>query len=115
MQDSINAVDLTTVGWILVLAGALVIVLTAVTTNRGPHHALGRDHDPRRRQPDHDRAAAAQRPAAGGLTTILGGGCRTAPASGGVCGAATSFWVRSRLADNLARLPCNGRGSRVPG
>ena len=35
VQDSINAVDLTTVGWILVLAGALVIVLTAVTMNRG--------------------------------------------------------------------------------
>ena len=35
VQDSINAVDLTTVGWILVLAGVLVIVLTAVTMNRG--------------------------------------------------------------------------------
>ena len=34
VQDSINAVDLTMVGWILVLAGALVIVLTAVQTNR---------------------------------------------------------------------------------
>ena len=35
VQDSISAVDLTTVGWILVLAGVLVIVLTAVTMNRG--------------------------------------------------------------------------------
>ena len=35
VQDSINAVDLTTVGWILVLAGVLVLVLTAVTLNRG--------------------------------------------------------------------------------
>ncbi|HEU4811734.1 MAG TPA: DUF6458 family protein [Nocardioides sp.] len=34
VQDSINAVDLTMVGWILVLAGALVIVLTAVQMNR---------------------------------------------------------------------------------
>jgi hypothetical protein len=35
VQDTINNVDLTMVGWILVLAGALVIVLTAVQTNRG--------------------------------------------------------------------------------
>ena len=35
VQDSIDAVDLTMVGWILVLAGALVIVLTAVQANRG--------------------------------------------------------------------------------
>ena len=35
VQDSINAVDLTLVGWILVLAGVLVIVLTAVQMNRG--------------------------------------------------------------------------------
>ena len=35
VRDSISAVDLTMVGWILVLAGALVIVLTAVQTNRG--------------------------------------------------------------------------------
>jgi Domain of unknown function (DUF6458) len=34
VQDSINAVNLTTVGWILVLAGVLVIVLTAVTVTR---------------------------------------------------------------------------------
>lgn len=35
VQDTISNVDLTTVGWILVLAGALVVVLTAVQTNRG--------------------------------------------------------------------------------
>jgi len=35
VQDSISGVDLTTVGWILVLAGVLVIVLTAVTMTRG--------------------------------------------------------------------------------
>ena len=35
VQDTISNVDLTMVGWILVLAGALVIVLTAVQTNRG--------------------------------------------------------------------------------
>jgi len=34
VQDSINAVDLTLVGWILALAGVLVIVLTAVSTRR---------------------------------------------------------------------------------
>ena len=35
VQDTISNVDLTMVGWILVLAGALVIVLTAVQLNRG--------------------------------------------------------------------------------
>jgi hypothetical protein len=35
VQDTISNVDLTMVGWILVLAGALVIVLTAVQTTRG--------------------------------------------------------------------------------
>jgi ascorbate-specific PTS system EIIC-type component UlaA len=35
VQDSISNVDLTMVGWILVLAGALVIVLTAAQMNRG--------------------------------------------------------------------------------
>jgi hypothetical protein len=35
VRDSISAVDLTMIGWILVLAGVLVIVLTAVTLNRG--------------------------------------------------------------------------------
>jgi len=35
VRDNLSSVDLTTIGWILVLAGALVIVLTAVSTNRG--------------------------------------------------------------------------------
>jgi uncharacterized protein DUF6458 len=35
VQDTISNVDLTMVGWILVLAGVLVLVLTAVTLNRG--------------------------------------------------------------------------------
>jgi hypothetical protein len=35
VQDTISNVDLTMVGWILVLAGVLVIVLTAVQTSRG--------------------------------------------------------------------------------
>ena len=35
VQDTISNVDLTMIGWILALAGALVIVLTAVQTNRG--------------------------------------------------------------------------------
>jgi membrane protein implicated in regulation of membrane protease activity len=35
VQDTINNVDLTLVGWILALAGVLVLVLTAVTLNRG--------------------------------------------------------------------------------
>ena len=35
VQDTISNVDLTMVGWILVLAGVLVIVLTAAMMNRG--------------------------------------------------------------------------------
>ena len=35
VQDTISNVDLTMIGWILALAGALVIVLTAVQLNRG--------------------------------------------------------------------------------
>jgi hypothetical protein len=35
VQDAISNVDVTTVGWIIVLAGVLVIVMTAVQTNRG--------------------------------------------------------------------------------
>ena len=38
VQDLIDAVDLTMVGWILVLAGLLVIVLTAVQANRRRQH-----------------------------------------------------------------------------
>jgi hypothetical protein len=34
VQDNLNGVDLTTVGWILAAVGALVIVLTAMTWNR---------------------------------------------------------------------------------
>jgi len=34
VTDSINSIDLTMVGWILTLAGVLVIVLTAVQANR---------------------------------------------------------------------------------
>jgi uncharacterized protein YacL len=33
VQDSIGALDLTTIGWILSLAGVLVLVLTAVQLN----------------------------------------------------------------------------------
>ena len=35
VQDTINNVDLTMVGWILAAVGVLLIVLTAVTLNRG--------------------------------------------------------------------------------
>jgi uncharacterized protein YacL len=35
VQDTLANVDLTLVGWILVLCGVLVLVLTAVTLNRG--------------------------------------------------------------------------------
>jgi len=35
VTDSINGVDLTMVGWILAAVGALVIILTAITWNRG--------------------------------------------------------------------------------
>lgn len=35
VQDSLSAVDLTLVGWIVALAGVLVLVLTAVQSNRG--------------------------------------------------------------------------------
>jgi uncharacterized protein YacL len=34
VQDTISAVDLTMIGWILVLAGVVVIALTALTMNR---------------------------------------------------------------------------------
>jgi uncharacterized membrane protein len=35
VTDQVNGVDLTMVGWIMALVGAVVIVLTAVTVNRG--------------------------------------------------------------------------------
>jgi uncharacterized membrane protein YbhN (UPF0104 family) len=38
VQDMIDAIDLTLIGWILALAGVLVIVLTAVQANRGRTH-----------------------------------------------------------------------------
>jgi uncharacterized protein DUF6458 len=97
VQDTINNVDLTMVGWILALVGALLIVLTAVTLNRG----RGARTVSTTTHPDHDRAAAPQRPPAGGLS-------RQDPCD-------SSFWVGDPAADNLLRLPCNGRGSRVPG
>jgi len=34
VNDSLNGVDLTMVGWILALVGILALVLTAVTANR---------------------------------------------------------------------------------
>ncbi|QBR94146.1 DUF6458 family protein [Nocardioides euryhalodurans] len=38
VQDMIDAVDLTMIGWILVLAGVLVLVLTAVQSNSKRQH-----------------------------------------------------------------------------
>lgn len=38
VQDAVEAIDLTMMGYILAAAGALVIVLTAVQTNRGRQH-----------------------------------------------------------------------------
>jgi len=38
VQDVIGAIDLTMVGWILVLAGVLVLVLTAVQSNARRQH-----------------------------------------------------------------------------
>ena len=35
VSDQINGVDLTMVGWIMAIVGALVIVLTAATVSRG--------------------------------------------------------------------------------
>jgi hypothetical protein len=35
VQDSVSGVDLTTVGWIMALVGVVLLVLTAVTFNRG--------------------------------------------------------------------------------
>ena len=35
VTDQVNGVDLTMVGWIMAIVGALVIVLTAMTMNRG--------------------------------------------------------------------------------
>jgi hypothetical protein len=38
VQDMIEAVDLTLIGWILALAGVLVVVLTAVQANARRSH-----------------------------------------------------------------------------
>ena len=38
VQDMVDAIDLTMIGWILVLAGVLVLVLTAVQTNSKRQH-----------------------------------------------------------------------------
>ncbi|WP_432479066.1 DUF6458 family protein [Nocardioides sp. GXQ0305] len=38
VQDVIDAIDLTLIGWILALAGVLVLVLTAVQTNARRQH-----------------------------------------------------------------------------
>ena len=35
VNDMLDAIDLTMIGWILAIAGVLVIVLTAVQANRG--------------------------------------------------------------------------------
>ena len=35
VRDTLSNIDLTMIGWILALAGVLVLVLTAVTLNRG--------------------------------------------------------------------------------
>ena len=50
VTDAISGVDLTMIGWILALAGVLVIVLTAVQANRA-RRSTAVDH-PRRRHPD---------------------------------------------------------------
>jgi uncharacterized sodium:solute symporter family permease YidK len=44
VDDAINGVDLTLVGWIVALAGVLVIVLTAVQANRGRRSAAVTTH-----------------------------------------------------------------------
>ncbi len=38
VQDMIDAVDLTTIGWILALAGVLVVVITAIQANSKRTH-----------------------------------------------------------------------------
>jgi uncharacterized protein YacL len=38
VQDVIDAIDLTMIGWILTLAGVLVLVVTAVQTNSKRQH-----------------------------------------------------------------------------
>ena len=38
VQDAVDAVDVTMMGWIVTLAGLLVLVLTAITTSRARQH-----------------------------------------------------------------------------
>ena len=38
VQDAVDAIDLTMIGWILAGAGVLVLVLTAIQANRGRQH-----------------------------------------------------------------------------
>ena len=38
VRDMVDAIDLTMIGWILAIAGVLVIALTAVQANRGRTH-----------------------------------------------------------------------------
>ena len=44
VNDSLNGVDLTMVGWILALAGLLVIALTAFQANKGRRSAAVTTH-----------------------------------------------------------------------
>ncbi|HEV7875635.1 MAG TPA: DUF6458 family protein [Nocardioides sp.] len=44
VTDSLNGVDLTMVGWILTLAGILIIALTAFQANRGRRSAAVTRH-----------------------------------------------------------------------
>ena len=80
VQDALDAVDLTMMGYILAACGLLVIVLTAVQANRGrpAHHSSATTHPPRRLA-DHRRASARTTPgpAARGLTcaNIASGWC----------------------------------------
>ena len=70
VRDSIDAIDVTLVGWILAGCGVLVIVLQALQANR-TRASVERGHDhPRRRHPDDDREAQPGRPAAHRLTLV---------------------------------------------
>lgn len=55
VTDSINSVDLTMVGWIITLAGVLVIALTAVQTSRSRRSAAVTTH------PDGSRTVTERR------------------------------------------------------
>jgi uncharacterized protein YacL len=47
VQDAVDAIDLTLIGWILALAGVLVLVLTAVQANaRRSHTTVARTTHP---------------------------------------------------------------------